>query len=205
MKDKLTYVMSFVGKRIVFDVGWFDYYTGVIKSVEVTGNQYKYKVKLVVDNILNYDSTHRDGHMPEFRTTDTVLFENYLNYHRQRWGMWALADSKAGKDLMYRIERTWNKRTKDKYPDPYDPNSLTEVNKRYYDMLVERKNTGLPIYVRTKYRDDSKDYRLERVEASDYRLEVYRGKAFVVSATVAYAHRVKVTNYNKKYFFTEEA
>lgn len=203
MKDKLTYVMSFVGKRIVFDVGWFDYYTGVIKSVEVTGNQYDYKVNFVVEDILDYNSAHRDGHRPEFRITEKVLLENYLNYHRHRWGMWALAESKAGRDLVYRIERTWSKRTKDKYPDPYDPNSLTEVNKRYYDMLVERKNTGLPIYVRTKYRDDSKDYRLERVEASDYRLEVYRGKAFVVSATVAYANKVKVTNFNKKYFFEE--
>ena len=201
MKDKLTYVMSFVGKRIVFDVGWFDYYTGVIKSVEVTGNQYKYEVKLVVDNILNYDSTHHDGHRPDFRTTDTVLLDNYLNYHRQRWGMWALADSKAGKDLMYRIERTWDKRIKDKYPDPYDPNSLTEPNKMFYDMLVERKEAGLPIYVRTKYRDDSEDYRLEEVEAKDYKVEVYRGKAFVVFATVAYAHKVKATNFNKKYFF----
>lgn len=203
MKDKLTYVMSFVGKKIVFDVGWFDYRTGVIKSVEVTGNQYDYQVKLVVDNILSYDSTFREGRTLEFRSTEKVLFENYLNYHRQRWGMWALADSKAGRDLVYRIERTWSKRSTDKFPNPYDPESLTAVNKKYYDMLVERKNAGLPIYVRTKYRDDSEDYRLEKVEASDYRLEVYRGKAFVVSATVAYAHRVKATNLDKKYFFKE--
>ena len=203
MKDKLNYIMSFVGKRIVFDVGWFDYRTGVIKSVEVTGKQYDYKVKLVVDNILSYDSTFREGRTLEFRSTEKVLFENYLNYHRQRWGMWALADSKAGRDLVYRIERTWGKRSPDKYPNPYDPNSLTEPNKKFYDMLVERKAAGLPIYVRTKYRDDSEDYRLEKVEAKDYQVDVYRGKAFVTSVTVAYAHRVKVTNFNKKYFFEE--
>jgi hypothetical protein len=207
MKDKLTYVMSFVGKRIVFDVGWFDYYIGTIKSVEVAGNQYDYKVKFVVDNILNYNSTHHNGHRPEFRTTDTVLLENYLNYHRQRWGMWALVDSKAGKDLVARIKRTWDRKTKDKYPDLYDPSydpaSLTEANKKYYDMLVERKAAGLPIYVRTKYRGDSTDYRLEKVEAKDYQVDVYRGKAFVTSVTVAYAHRVKATNFNKKYFFEE--
>jgi len=203
MKDKLRYIMSFVGKRIVFDAGWFDYYTGVIKSVEATGNQDKYEVKFVVDNILSYDSTHRDGRTFEFRYTEKVLLENYLNYHRQRWGMWALADSKAGRDLVYRIERTWGKKSPDKYPNPYDPESLTEPNKLYYRMLVEWKEAGLPIYVRTKYRDDSEDYRLEKVEAKDYNVEVYRGKAFVVFATVAYAHRVKATNLNKKYFFKE--
>ena len=203
MKDKLNYIMSFVGKRIVFDAGWFDYRTGVVKSVEVTGKQYDYKVKLVVDNILGYDSTYREGRTLEFRSTEKVLLENYLNYHRQRWGMWALADSKAGRDLVYRIERTWGKRSKDKYPNPYDPNSLTEPNKKFYNMLVERKAAGLPVYVRTKYRDDSEDYRLDKVEAKDYKVEVYRGKAFLVSATVAYANRVKVTNFNKKYFFEE--
>ncbi len=203
MKDKLTYIMSFVGKRIVFDAGWFDYRIGMVKSVEVTGNQYDYKVKFVVDNILSYDHTFREGRTLDFRSTEKVLFENYLNYHRQRWGMWALADSKAGKDLVYRIERTWDRNSTDKYPDPYDPKSLTEANKKYYDMLVERKAAGLPIYVRTKYRDASTEYRLEKVEAKNYSVEVYRGKAFVVSTTVGYAHKVKATNFNKKYFFEE--
>lgn len=204
MKDKLKYIMSFTGKRIIFDVGYYDYYTGTIKSVEVTGNQYDYEVKFVVDNILSYTSRHRDGKALQFKYTGIVLLENYLNYHRQRWGMWALADSKAGKDLVYRVERTWGKRSKDKYfQNPYDPELLTETNKKFYNMLVERKAEGLPIYVRTKYRSDSTDYRLEKVEAEDYVVEVYRGKAFVTSATVAYAHRVKVTNFNKKYFFEE--
>lgn len=204
MKDKLTYIMSFVGKRIVFDIGWCDYHTGTIKSVEVVGNQYNYEVKFVIDNVLNYNSTHRDGCVPDFRLTDTVLLKNYLNYHRQRYGMWALIDSKAGKDLVHRIERTWNRKIKDKYSqNPYDPELLTEANKKFYNMLVDRKAAGLPIYVRTKYRGDSEEYRLEKVEAKDYEVEVYRGKAFVVSTTVAYAHRVKATNFNKKYFFND--
>lgn len=204
MRDKLNYIMSFVGKRIVFEVGYYDYHTGTIKSVELTGNQYDYKVKFIVDSVLNYDRRHRDGKALDFRSTETVLLENYLNYHHQRWGMWAVAESKAGRDLVYRIERTWDKKDKDKYlQNPYDPELLTEANKMYYNMLVERKAAGLPIYVRTKYRADSTEYRLEKVEAKDYDLVVYRGKAFVTSATVAYAHRVKVTNFNKKYFFEE--
>ena len=146
---------------------------------------------------------HREGRTLSWLSIDRVLLTDYLNYHHQRWGMWAVADSKAGKDLVQRIERTWDRRSKDKYPNPYDPESLTEYNKKFYDMLVERKAAGLPIWIRTKYSAASTDYRLEKVEAKDYRIVVYRGKAFVASATIAYANRVKVTNFNKKYFFEE--
>lgn len=204
MRDKLKYIMNFVGKRIVFEVGWYEYCTGTIKSAELTGNSYDYKVNLVVDNILKYDGRHRDGKAIESMCIKKVALEDYLNYHRQRWYMWAIADSKAGKDLVQRIERKWGRKSIDKYlQNPYDPELLTENNKKFYNMLVERKAAGLPIWIRTKYRADSTDYRLEKVEAKDYRVVVFRGKAFVASATIAYANRVKVTNFNKKYFFEE--
>ena len=204
MRDKLKYIMNFVGKRIVFEVGYYDYDTGTIKSVELTGNSHDYKVNFVVDNILKHDSRHRDGKAIESMCIKKVALEDYLNYHRQRWYMWAIADSKAGKDLVQRIERKWGRKSIDKYlQNPYDPELLTENNKKFYNMLVERKAAGLPIWVRTKYRADSTDYKLEKVEAKDYRVEVFRGKAFVASATIAYANRVKATNFNKKYFFEE--
>ena len=204
MRDKLKYIMNFVGKRIVFEVGYYEYCTGTIKSVELTGNSYDYKVNFVVDNILKYDSRHRDGKAIESMCIKKVALEDYLNYHFQRWYMWAIADSKAGKDLVQRIERKWGRKSIDKYlQNPYDPELLTEHNKKFYNMLVERKAAGLPIWIRTKYSAASTDYRLEKVEAKDYRIVVYRGKAFVPTATIAYANRVNVTNFNKKSFFEE--
>ena len=205
MKDKLNFAMSFIGKKIVFDVGWFDYNIGTVKSVETTESNGYPKIKLVVEDILRYDSMHREGRTLNWSSIDrVVLLTDYLNYHRQRWGMWAVADSKAGKDLVQRIERKWDRKSIDKYlQNPYDPELLTEQNKKFYNMLVERKAAGLPIWIRTKYSAASTDYRLEKVEAKDYRIVVYRGKAFVASATIEYANRVKVTNFNKKYFFEE--
>ena len=199
MKDKLKYIMSFVGKRIVFDVGWFDYYTGIIKSVEITGNQFDYKVKFIVDNIIS----HCHGKILQLNTTQKVLLENYLNYHRQRWGMWTLADSKAGKDLVQRIERKWDRKPKPEYNPCGNPNLLEKKQAKYYNLVKEHQSAGLPIYAKTKYRDTSIDYRLEKVEAKDYKLVIERNKAFVEFSTIAYAHKVKVTNFNKKYFFEE--
>lgn len=207
MKDKLNFAMSFVGKKIVFDVSRLDYSIGTVKSVETTESNGYPKIKLVVEDILRYNSMHREGRTLNWLSIDRVLLTDYLNYRHQRWGMWAVADSKAGKDLVQRIERTWDRKSIksiDKYlQNPYDPELLTEHNKKFYNMLVERKAAGLPIWVRTKYRADSTDYRLEKVEAKDYRIVVFRGKAFVEFSTIAYANRVKVTNFNKKYFFEE--
>lgn len=205
MKDKLKYIMSFIGKRVIFNIGWFDYEEGVIESVNLVGDANNIDVRFNLSYVRRYNKHYEKGQAPVKYSNPGIelSLNDYKNFKRYRWGMWALADSKCGKDLVARIERTWDRKAKDKYPDSYDPASLTEANKKYYDMLVERKAAGLPIYVRTKYRGDSKDYRLEKVEAKDYKLDVFRGKAFVVSMTVAYAHRVKVTNFNKKYFFEE--
>ena len=193
------YIAQFVGKRIVFDVGWFDYYLGTIKSVEPAGDKCTNEVRFVVDKV----SKHYADRTVEVTHTPTVFLTHYLNYHCQRFGMWALADSKAGRDLVQRIERTWGKKSPDKYSkNPYDLELLTEPNKKFYDILVERKASGLPVYIRTKYRGDSTEYRLEKVEAKDYNLVVFRGKAFITSP-VEYACKVKVTNFNKKYFFDE--
>ena len=204
MKDKLNFAMSFVGKKIVFDVGWFDYSTGIVKSVETTESNGYPKIKLVVEDILSYDSTHRDGRTLNWSSIDRVLLlTDYLNYHRQRWGMWAVADSKAGKDLVQRIERKWDRKPKPEY-NPYgNPNLLEKKQAKYFNLVKEHQSAGLPIYVKTKYRDSSIDYRLEKVEAKDYKLVIERNKAFVEFSTIAYAHKVKVTNFNKKYFFEE--
>ena len=179
MKDKLSYSNSFVGKRIVFDVGWFDYRIGTVKSVEVPDGRYDSKIKLVVEDILNYDRTHREGRTSEFVRTERVFLVNYLNYHRPRWGMWALADSKAGKDLVQRIERKWDRKPKPRNNPNNVPEFLNEVNKKYFNLVKEHQNAGLPIYVKTKYRDSSIDYRLEKVEDKDYKLVIERNKAFV--------------------------
>lgn len=203
MKDKLSYSMSFVGKRIVFDVGWFDYRIGTVKSVEMPDSSYDSKIKLVVEDILNYDRTHREGRPSEFVRTEKVLVVNYLNYHCHHWGTWAIADSKAGKDLVQRIERKWDRKPKPEY-NPYgNPNLLEKKQAKYYNLVKEHQSAGLPIYVKTKYRESSIEYRLEKVEAKDYKLVIERNKAFVEFSTVAYAHKVKVTNFNKKYFFEE--
>ena len=203
MKDKLSYSNSFVGKKIVFDVGWFDYRIGTVKLVEVPDGRYDSKIKLVVEDILNYDRTHREGRPSEFVRTEKVLVVNYLNYHCQRWGMWALADSKAGKDLVQRIERTWDRKPKPEC-NPYgNPNLLEKRQAKYYNLVKEHQSAGLPIYVRTKYRDSSIEYRLEKVESNEYELEIVHNKAFVIFKNIAYAHRVKATNFNKKYFFEE--
>ena len=199
MKDKLTYIMSFVGKRIVFSAGWFDYYTGTIKSIEIIGKQNDYKVKFVIDNIIS----HCHSKTLELKHTPTVLLGHYLNYPHQRWGMWALADSKAGKDLVQRIERKWDRKPKPEYNTCGNPNLLEKKQAKYYNLVKEHQSAGLPIYVRTKYRESSIDYRLEKVEANDYKLVIERNKAFVEFSTIAYAHKVKVTNFNKKYFFEE--
>lgn len=205
MKDQLNYIMSFVGRRIVFDVGWHDYRTGVIKSVEVTGRRYDYKVKFVVDNILSHDDTFHEGRKLEFISGVRVLLENYLNYHHQRWGMWALADSKAGNDLVHRIERTWDRKPEPEYNPYCDPKLLEKKHAKYYNLVKHHRNVDyLPIWVRTKYRDDSTQYRLEKVEPLDYEVWIVRNKAFVVFKNVAYAHKVKVTNLGRKFFFTEE-
>ena len=203
MKDKLSYVMSFVGKKIVFDVGWFDYCIGIVKSVEMPDGRYDSKIKLVVEDILKYDSTHREGRTLEFVRTEKVLVLNYLNYHCPRWGMWALADSKAGKDLVQRIERKWDRKPKPCKNPNNVPEFLSEGNKKYFNLVKEHQKAGLPIYVRTKYRESSIDYRLEKVDAKDYKLVIERNKAFVEFSTIAYARKVKVTNFNKKYFFEE--
>lgn len=204
MKDKLNFARSFVGKKIVFDVGWFDYSIGTVKSVEITESNGYPKVKLVVDDILNYDSTHRDGRTLNWSSIDRVLLlTDYLNYHRQRWGMWAVADSKAGKDLVQRIERKWDRKPKPEC-NPYgDPNLLEKKQAKYYNLVKEHQKAGLPIWIRTKYRESSIEYRLEKVEAKDYKLVIERNKAFIEFPTVAYARKVKVTNFNKKYFFEE--
>lgn len=203
MEDKLNFAMSFVGKKIVFDVGWFDYRIGTVKSVEMPDTRYESKIKLVVDDILTYDRYHREGRASVIVLTQKVLLVNYLNYHCQRWGMWALADSKAGKDLVQRIERTWDRKPKPKYNPHGDPNLLEKKQAKYYNLVKEHQKAGLPIYVRTKYRESSIDYRLEKVEAKDYKLVIERNKAFIEFSTVAYARCVKVTNFNKKYFFEE--
>ena len=203
MKDNLSFIMSFVGKRILFDAGWFDYRIGTVKSVEMPDGKYDSKIKLVVDDILTYDRYHREGRAPVIVLAQKVLLGNYLNYHCQRFGMWALADSKAGKDLVQRIERTWDRKPKPKYNPHCDPNLLEKKQAKYYNLVNEHQKAGLPIYVKTKYRDSSIDYRLEKVEAKDYKLVIDGIKAFVEFSTVAYAHRVKVTNFNKKYFFEE--
>ena len=204
MKDKLNFARSFVGKKIVFDVGWFDYSIGTVKSVEITESNGYQKIKLVVDDILSYDSTHRDGRTLNWSSIDRVLLlTDYLNYHRQRWGMWAVADSKAGKDLVQRIERKWDRKPKPRKNPNNVPEFLSEGNKKYFNLVKEHQKAGLPIYVRTKYRESSIEYRLEKVEAKDYKLVIERNKAFVEFSTVAYARKVKVTNFNKKYFFEE--
>ena len=203
MKDKLSYSNSFVGKRIVFDVGWFDYRIGTVKSVEVPDSRYDSKIKLVVEDILTYDRYHREGRPSVFVLTQKVLVANYLNYHCERWRMWAVADSKAGKDLVQRIERTWDRKPKSEYNPCGNPNLLEKKQAKYYNLVKEHQEAGLPIYVRTKYRESSIEYRLEKVEAKDYKLVIERNKAFVEFSTIAYARKVKVTNFNKKYFFEE--
>lgn len=203
MKDNLSYITGFVGKKIVFDVGWFDYRIGTVKSVEMPDLRYDSKIKLVVEDILTYDRYHREGRASVIVLTQKVLVANYLNYHCQRFGMWALADSKAGKDLVQRIERTWDRKPKPRNNPNNVPEFLNEVNKKYFNLVKEHQIAGLPIYVRTKYRESSIEYRLEKVEAKDYKLVVDGDKAFVEFSTVAYARKVKVTNFNKKYFFEE--
>ena len=139
MKDKLSFAMSFVGKKIIFDVGWFDYNTGIVKSVETTESNGYPKIKLVVEDILSYDSTRRDGRTLNWSSIDRVLLlTDYLNYHRQRWGMWAVADSKAGKDLVQRIERKWDRKPKPEY-NPYgNPNLLEKKQAKYYNLVKEQ-------------------------------------------------------------------
>lgn len=203
MKDKLNFAMSFIGKRIVFDVGWFDYRIGTVKSVEMPDTRYESKIKLVVEDILTYDRYHREGRAPLIVLTQKVLLGNYLNYHCQRFGMWAVADSKAGKDLVQRIERTWDRKPVPEYNPHGDPNLLEKKQAKYYNLVKEHQSAGLPIYVKTKYRESSIEYRLEKVEAKDYKLVIERNKAFVEFSTIAYARKVKVTNFNKKYFFEE--
>ena len=206
MKDRLSYFMSFIGKRVIFNIGWFDYEEGVIDSVNLVGDANNIDVRFNLSYVRRYNKHYENGQTPVKYSNPGIelSLNDYKNFKRYRWCMWALADSKCGKDLVARIERTWDKKTKDKYSqNPYDPELLTEPNKLHYRRLVEWKEAGLPIYVRTKYRGDSKDYRLEKVEAKDYKVEAFRGKAYVVFVTVAYAHRVKATNFNKKYFFEE--
>lgn len=205
MKDKLNFARSFVGKKIVFDVGWFDYSIGTVKSVEITESNGYPKVKLVVDDILNYDSTHRDGRTLNWSSIDRVLLlTDYLNYHRQRWGMWAVADSKAGKDLVHRIERTWGRKSKPR-KNPYNvPEFLNEVNKKYFTLVKEHQKAGLPIWIRTKYRAADAEYKLVKAEADEYKLTIQNEKAFIECWKDNYARNVKVTNLDRKYFFTEE-
>ena len=200
MKDKLNYIMSFVGKRIVLSAGWFDYCTGTIKSVEIIGNQYDYKVKFVIDNII----LHCHSKTLELKHTPTVLLEHYLNYHHQRWGMWALADSKAGKDLVHRIERTWDRKPKP-CKNPYNvPDYLNEINKKYFNLVKEHQKAGLPIWIRTKYRAADTEYKLVKAEADEYKLTIQNEKAFIECWRASYAQKVKVTNLGRKYFFTKE-
>ena len=205
MKDKLSFAMSFVGKKIVFDVGWFDYSTGIVKSVETTESNGYPKIKLVVEDILSYDSTHRDGRTLNWSSIDrALLLTDYLNYHRQRWGMWAVADSKAGKDLVQRIERKWDRKPKPEYNPCGNPNLLEKKQAKYYNLVKEHQSAGLPIWIRTKYRAADTEYKLVKAEADEYKLTIQNEKAFIDCWRASYAQKVKVTNLGRKYFFTEE-
>ena len=203
MKDKLNFAMSFIGKKIVFDVGWFDYSIGTVKSVETTESNGYPKIKLVVEDILSYNSMHREGRVSVIVLTQKVLVANYLNYHRRRFGMWALADSKAGKDLVQRIERTWDRKPKPCKNPNNVPEFLNEVNKKYFNLVKEHQKAGLPIWIRTKYRAADTEYKLVKAEADEYKLTIQNEKAFIECWKASYAHKVKVTNFNKKYFFEE--
>ena len=205
MKDKLNFAMSFVGKKIVFDVGWFDYSIGTVKSVKTTESNGYPKVKLVVDNILTCTSVYRDGIASNWASIDrVVLLTDYLNYHCQRWGMWAVADSKAGKDLVQRIERTWDRKPKSSKNPNNVQEFLNEANKKYFNLVKEHQKAGLPIWIRTKYRAADKEYKLVQAEADEYKLTIQNEKAFIECWKANYAQNVKVTNLDKKYFFTEE-
>ena len=205
MKDKLNFAMSFIGKKIVFDVGWFDYSIGTVKSVETTESNGYQKIKLVVEDILSYDSMHREGRTLNWSSIDRVLLlTDYLNYHRQRWGMWALADSKAGKDLVQRIERTWDRKPVSEYNPHCGPNLLEKKQAKYYNLVNEHQKAGLPIWIRTKYRAAGTEDKLVKAEADEYKITIQNEKAFIECWKASYAQKVKVTNFDKKYFFTEE-
>lgn len=208
MKDRLSYFMSFIGKRVIFNIGWFDYEEGVIDSVNLVGDANNIDVRFNLSYVRRYNKHYENGQTPVKYSNPGIelSLNDYKNFKRYRWCMWALADSKCGKDLVARIERTWDRKPKPEYNPYCDPNLLEKKQAKYYNLVKHHRNVDyLPIWVRTKYREDSKQYRLEKVEPKDYELWIVRNKAFVIFKNVAYAHKVKVTNLDRKFFFTEEA
>ena len=206
MKDKLKYIMSFIGKRVIFNIGWFDYEEGVIDSVNLVGDANNIDVRFNLSYVRRYNKHYENGQMPVKYSNPGIelSLNDYKNFKRYRWCMWALADSKCGKDLVARIERVWDRKPKP-CKNPYDiPDYLNEINKKYFNLVKEHQKAGLPIWIRTKYRAADTKYTLVKAEADEYTLAIQNQKAFIRCWRAGYAQNVKVTNLDRKYFFNED-